>query len=81
MMLFELHSVEIYCLGSGVAPQTPTPPYSIGQQRCFRVPGLGVSELHNAKNIVWVLGGALNTHTNVPHRAAKVCLDTWDWGV
>ena len=34
-----------------MVPQTPIPLYSIGQQRCFWIPGMGVFELHNAKRL------------------------------
>ena len=77
MMVFELHSVKTYCLGSGVAPQTLIPLYHIGQQRCFWIPRMVVFVLHNAKKILFGLwGGAPNTHTTVPNRPAKVFLDT-----
>ena len=32
-------------------------------------------------NAVGFWGGAPNTHTSVPHRLAKMFLDTWDMGV
>ena len=46
------------------------------------MPRMGVFEMDNAKkNLFGFLGGAPNTHTPVPHRPAKVFLDTYDGGV
>ena len=56
MVVFEMHNAKKCCLCSGVAPQTPIPLYTTGQQRCFWIPRMGVFELHNAKKIVWVQG-------------------------
>ena len=53
-----LHNGKPYCLGSGVAPQTPIPVYPIGQQRCFRIPRMVVFELHNGKTYCSGSGGA-----------------------
>ena len=36
-----LHNTKTYCLGSGVAPQTPIPPYPRGVYEGCRVHGLG----------------------------------------
>ena len=38
-----------YCLGSGVAPQTPIPLHIMGRKRCFWIPGMGVFEMDDAK--------------------------------
>ena len=77
MVVFILHNANKYCLGSGVALQAPIPLYPIGQQKCFWIPRMVVFEQHNAKNILFGFwGGAPSTHTTVPHRPAKVFLDT-----
>ena len=51
-----MHNANKYCTGLGVAPQTAIPLYPIGQQRYFWIAGMVVFEMHNAKNIAWVLG-------------------------
>ena len=38
-----------YCLGSGVAPQTPIPLHTIHQQKWFWMPGMGVFGVDDAK--------------------------------
>ena len=37
-----------WCLGSGVAPQTPIPLYPKVQQRCFWIPRMVLFVIHNA---------------------------------
>ena len=64
MLVFELHNAKKYCLGSGVASQTPIPLYPIGQQRCFWIPGMLVFELHNAKK--YSLGSGVASQTPIP---------------
>ena len=47
-----MDNAKKYCLGSGVAPQTPIPLHIMGQKSSFGIPGMGVFEMDNAKNIV-----------------------------
>ena len=49
---------------------------TLGQKRCFSIPTMGVFETHNAKKIVWVWGGAPNTHISAHHGPEKACLGT-----
>ena len=49
---FELHNAKKNCLGSGVALQTRIPLHTMGQERCFWIPGMGVFEMDDAKKIV-----------------------------
>ena len=82
MGLFEIDHAKKCCLGSGLAPQTPISLYSMGQQRFFWIPRMGVFELHNTKIILFGFrGGAPNTHTSVPQGPEKVFLDAWDGAV
>ena len=82
MVVFELHNAKKYCLGSGVALQTPIPLYPIGQKRCFCVPGMGVFEMDDAEKMLFGFwGGAPNTHTTVAHGPTNMFLYTWDGGV
>ena len=53
-----------YCVDSGVVLQPPIPLHTMGQKRCLWTPRMGVSETHDAKSIVWVLGW----RSNHPHR-------------
>ena len=80
MGVFELHNAKMYCLRFGVAPQTPIPLYLIGQERCFWISGTGCL---NCIRLIFFLfwGGAPNTRTTIPHRPAKVFLDTSEGGV
>ena len=82
MGVFEMDDAKKYCLGSGLAPKTPIPLHTIGQKRCFWIPGMAVFEMDSAKKILlgfW--GGAPSTHTSAHHGPEKVFLDTWDGGV
>ena len=77
MWVFELNTAQKYCLGSGVAPQTPIVVYTIGQENGFWIPMMVVFELHIARNyLLGFWGGAPNTHATVPRRPAEVFLDT-----
>ena len=61
----------------GMALQTPRPLYSLGQQRWFEIPKVVGFELHEAKKYCFAFwGGTPNTNTTLPHRPAKVSLDT-----
>ena len=72
----------VFGLWAGWRPQTLIPLYVIGQQRFFWIPGMGVFELHNTKKKFFGFRtGAPNARTTVPHRPAKVFLNTWDGGV
>ena len=51
-------------VGSGVAPQTPIPPHTMGQQGCFGILGMGVFEMDNAKK--YCLGSRLAPQTPIP---------------
>ena len=82
MGVFETGNARKYSLGSGVVPQTPVPLHTMGQQKCFWIPGMGVFATDNAKKIVFGFrGGAPNTHTAAHPGPEKVFLDTWDRGV
>ena len=59
-----MHTAKKYCLGSGVAPQTPVPLHAAGQKRCFWIPGMVVFELHNAKK--YCLGDGVALQTPIP---------------
>ena len=59
-----MHNAKEYCLGSGVALQTPIPLYIMGQKRCFWIPGMGVFEMHNAKE--YCLGSGVALQTPIP---------------
>ena len=80
MGLFELHNAKIYCLGSGVAPQTPIPLYTIGKQRCFWLPRMGVFELHNAKKCCLGSGLAPQTPISLYPLASKGVCGYLGWG-
>ena len=69
MGVFELHNAKNYCLGSGVALQTPIPLYPIGQQRYFWMPGMVVIELHNARK--YCLGSGVAPQTRTPLQAIR----------
>ena len=53
MGVFELHNARKYCVGSGLAPQPPTPLHSTGQAGFFWMPGVGVFEMHDGKKCCW----------------------------
>ena len=81
MGVLGLHNAKKYCLGSGVATQTPIPLYLIGQERWFWIPWMGLFEQQNAKKTLFGFwGGALNTHTTVPHRPNKGVFGYLGWG-
>ena len=70
------------CLGSGVAPQTPIPLHTMGQKRCFSIPGMGLFELDIAKKYCLGSVGAPQTPIPLHTIGQKRCfLDTWDGGV
>ena len=66
---------ETYQVGSGVAPQPPIPLHTMGQKRCFWIPGVGVFAIHNARNTVGILGWRTNHPYHCTPWAAKVFLD------
>ena len=79
--VFELHKAKKYYLGSVVAPQTPIPRSPIGQQRCCWIPMMGCLNCTMPKFSFGFWGSAPNAHTAVPHKPAKVFLDTSDGSV
>ena len=44
-----MDSAKKFCSGSGVALQTPIPLHTMGQERCFSIPRMGVFEMDNTK--------------------------------
>ena len=66
MVVSQMENAKKYCLGSGVAPQTPIPLYTMGQKRFFWIPGMGVFGMRNTNNYWGFLGWrSVHTHTHL----------------
>ena len=78
MGVFETKHAKKYCVGSGLALETPIPAHTKGQKSCLWIPRMGVFETHRAKNVVRFWAGAANSHACAHHGSQKMFLDTWD---
>ena len=73
LQVFEMDNAKKHFSGSGVAPQTPIPPYTMGQKRCFWIPGMGVFGMDNAPKYCLGSGVAPQTPISLYIMGPKMC--------